>query len=362
MALESGETLGGKYELIEVAGEGGMASVYRARTLGAAGFRRPVAVKRLLPAPSGNPEFVQMFVEEARVASELQHPNIVQIHDFDRDESGAYFLVMEWVEGMNLLDWAIAHRRVKVDTPWPLVAAIGIEVLKALTAAHERTNESDEVLPVFHRDVTPQNVMLSVSGVAKLTDFGLARAMDRARITQPHVVKGKISYLAPELTFGEEANAQTDIFAMGVVLWEVLAGGKLFRGEAPLQIVRAIREDAVPSVSTRRRDVPEELCAVIASALAKDPTQRFSSARAMTRALSNILRATPLSTGSDVLGESVREARRWLAKPRNDEAQSANVTEPERSSVSLTIEYEDEEEAHVLLTRRRGAPKPAAEH
>src|SRR5688572_14822335 len=134
-----GETLAGKYELLELAGEGGMATVYRAFTRGAAGFRRPVAVKRLLPAISDDPEFVAMFVEEARVVSELQHPNIVQIHDFDRDSDGTYFLVMEWVEGMNLLDWSSAHRRVGMSAPWPLVAAIGIEVLKALTAAHERT-------------------------------------------------------------------------------------------------------------------------------------------------------------------------------------------------------------------------------
>ncbi len=358
MNPESGETLAGKYELREVAGEGGMASVYRATTRGAAGFRRPVAIKRLLSALSDDPAFVEMFVEEARVVSELQHPNIVQIHDFDRDARGAYFLVMEWVEGVNLFDWSIAHRRAKLATPWPLVAAVGIEVLKALTAAHERTNDREEVLPIYHRDVTPQNIMVSTSGVVKLTDFGLARAMDRARITQPHMVKGKISYLAPELTEGADASAQTDLFAVGVVLWEVLAGDKLFKGENALQTIRAIRNGAVPLVSERRSDLPEELVSVVATALAKDPAERFASARAMVRALSNLLRGTPSSTSADVLAESVRETRRWLARlPPLEGADALEEEVRERAPASVT-KLDSEEEGHVPLTRRRNSQKP----
>jgi eukaryotic-like serine/threonine-protein kinase len=359
MRPESGETLVGKYELREIAGEGGMASVYRARTRGAAGFQRPVAVKRLHPALSDDPEFVTMFVEEARVVSELQHPNIVQIHDFDQDEDGTYFLVMEWVEGLNLLDWSIAHRRAGVDAPWPLVAAVGIEVLKALTAAHEHTNEREDLLPIYHRDVTPQNILLSTAGVVKLTDFGLARAMDRSRITQPEMVKGKISYLAPELTEGADPSPQTDIFGVGVVLWEVLAGDKLFKGENPLQIIRAIRAGDVPLIGERRKDVPDELGAVVATALATDPAARYPTTRAMVRALSNLLRGTPSSTGADVLAQSVREARRWLTYAAPAEGSAELDAERDRQSPSVTM-VDFEEEGHVPLTRRRNTQKPSA--
>jgi serine/threonine-protein kinase len=360
MDPEAGEVLAGKYELLELAGEGGMARVYRAMTLGAAGFRREVAVKRIRSALSDKPEFVEMFVEEARVVSSLQHPNVVQIHDFDQDEGGAYFLVLEWVEGLNLLDWSVAHRRAEVPTPWPLVAAIGIELLKALTAAHERTNHRGEISPVYHRDVTPQNVLVTTGGFVKLADFGLARAMDRARITQPDMVKGKISYLAPELTRGADPSPQSDLFGVGVVLWELLAGEKLFKGENPLETIRAIRAGGVPRVDARRADVPAELGRVLERALATDPARRFSSARSMVRALANLLRVTPSSTSAEVLGKSIVEARTWLARHAAVEGEGAShEDERRRASPSVTV-LDRDDDAHVLLTRRRPA-KPRAE-
>lgn len=148
------ELLGGKYEVLELAGEGGMAKVYRGQTHGAAGFTRPVAIKRVLAPLSQNPEFLKMFVEEARVVSELDHPNIAQIHDFDRDRSGEYYLVLEWVDGLTLSDWRQGYREHGNHTPWPLTAAIGIEVLEALHAAHVREDSEGRPAPIFHRDVT----------------------------------------------------------------------------------------------------------------------------------------------------------------------------------------------------------------
>ena len=182
------ELLGGKYEVMELAGEGGMAKVYRGQTHGAAGFTRPVAIKRVLAPLSQNPVFLKMFVEEARVVSELDHPNIAQIHDFDRDRSGEYYLVLEWVEGLTLAEWRQGYQEHGNHTPWTLTAAIGIEVLAALHAAHAHTDAEGRPAPIFHRDVTPQNVMVSNCGVVKLTDFGLARAMDRSSITKPGLV------------------------------------------------------------------------------------------------------------------------------------------------------------------------------
>lgn len=314
--VNRGLLLAGKYELLELAGEGGMAEVYRGVAHGAAGFRRTVAIKRVLDQYSHNAEFISMFVEEARVGSDIQHPNVVHIYDFDIDSSGRYFLVMEWMDGLNLADWTQAHREAARPTSWPLVAAAGIEVLKALSAAHERRDPTGRPAPVFHRDVTPSNIMLAQNGIVKLTDFGLARAMDRARITQPHILKGKLSYVAPELIEGRDPTHASDLFSAGVVLWEVLAGRKLFVGDNPVDLLRTVRRAEVPSLHEIRPDIPKDLHQVIHRALAKDPDERFTSARSMARALANLLRLSPEPTGADVIGRSVAEASRRLGGRR----------------------------------------------
>jgi serine/threonine-protein kinase len=313
------ELLGGKYEVLALAGEGGMAKVYRGQTHGAAGFTRPVAIKRVLAPLSQNPEFLKMFVEEARVVSELDHPNIAQIHDFDRDRTGEYYLVLEWVEGLTLADWRQAFGEHGNHAPWNLTAAIGIEVLKALHAAHEHEDEDGRPAPIFHRDVTPQNVMLSNCGVVKLTDFGLARAMDRSSITKPGFVKGKISYLAPELTYEAEPSAQTDVFSVGVVLWEALASEKLFKGKDPLKVVGTIRDGEVPDLSEYRDDLPGRLRDIIARALRGNPVERYASSREMALDLAALLRSTEEPTDSEIIARSVRWATEELARTRPSE-------------------------------------------
>ncbi len=343
------ELLGGKYEVLELAGEGGMAKVYRGQTHGAAGFTRPVAIKRVLAPLSQNPEFLKMFVEEARVVSELDHPNIAQIHDFDRDRNGEYYLVLEWVEGLTLSEWRRGYRAHGRHTPWSLTAAIGIEVLEALHAAHARLDAEGRPAPVFHRDVTPQNVMLSNCGVVKLTDFGLARAMDRSSITKPGFVKGKISYLAPELTYEAEPSAQTDVFSAGVVLWEILAGEKLFKGDDPLKVLGTIRASDTPDLAEFRDDLPQRLVEIINKSLRRNPIERYTSSREMARDLAMLLRTTNEVTDSHVIAESVRWAtarleRAQLSEPPTKpfaardalaEADSAEQTLPD-TSIPLT--------------------------
>ncbi len=345
MHPDVGKRLAGKYEIVSLAGAGGMAEVFRGITHGAEGFQRPVAIKRILEALCDNPQFVGMFVEEARVVSELQHPNIVQIHDFDRDSDGTYFLIMEWVEGLTLFDWCRAHRDFGQHAPWHLVTAMGIEVLKALSAAHEREDAQGMLAPVFHRDVTPQNIMLNINGTVKLADFGLARAMDRARMTQPHVLKGKLTYLAPELVMGGAPSAQSDIFGVGIVLWEALAGRKLFDGDGPLEILDRVREANVPDLTEFRPDAPSHLHAAVHKALRREPNGRFSSAKTMVRALANILRMTPESTSADVLRKSVLEARQRL-RARQFEEEATQVLDVD------DLENDLVEEA-LLLTRKK---------
>lgn len=350
------ELLGGKYEVLELAGEGGMAKVYRGQTHGAAGFTRPVAIKRVLAPLSQNPDFLKMFAEEARVVSELDHPNIAQIHDFDRDRAGEYYLVLEWVDGLTLFDWRDAHRRHGLEAPWNLVAAIGIEVLQALHAAHERRDASGRPAPVFHRDVTPQNVMLSSCGVVKLTDFGLARAMDRSSITKPGFVKGKISYLAPELTYEAEPSAQTDVFSVGVVLWEVLAGEKLFKGKDPIKVVGTIRDTEVPDLIQFRSDLPSRLREIITRSLRRNPNERYRSSREMARDLAALLRSTEEVTDSDVIAKSVRWARHVLERERPSEP----ATKPFAAEEALSSAGPADEtipDPSIPLTRRKSVTR-----
>jgi eukaryotic-like serine/threonine-protein kinase len=305
----------GRYELLELAGEGGMATVWRGLMHGAAGYTRPVAVKRLLPTLLRRPEFVQMFVEEARVNSQLLHTNIVQILDFDEDEAGSYFLVMEWVEGLDLKRYLATFHEVGRLTAWPLIAAIAVETLRGLSAAHDRIDSAGQRSPVIHRDVTPQNVLLGTNGNVKLTDFGLARAVDRSRITNPQVVKGKLAYLAPELTEHGAPSERSDIYSLGVVLWEALAGRGLFQGHTDVSVFLKAKAAEVPQLTRFRDDLPDDLVAAVHCALARRPEDRFASARDFLRALVQILRGVSHSTDAWAIGHSVIEARCFMGNP-----------------------------------------------
>jgi serine/threonine-protein kinase len=311
-----GRIIAGKYELVSCAGEGGMAVVWKAVIRDAAGAGRAVAVKRLHPASDADPHFVKLFEEEARVGSHLRHPNIVQVLDFGLDEEGSYYLVMEWVEGLDMLQWIQSFSRAAERIAWPLVAAIGIEVCRALSAAHERVDERGVPAPVYHRDVSPSNVLLSMSGAVKLGDFGLARAMDRARMTDPNVIKGKLAYCAPELIKGGAPSPQTDLYALGVVLWEALAQRRLFTGKNDFDVLLAVVKNEIPRLETIRSDLPPSLTAAVHRALAFDPVARFMSATEMAQALTDVLGPERSRGTTELLGESVRAARIRLGKDR----------------------------------------------
>ena len=304
-----GRLLAGKYELVEKLGQGGMAIVWRARTLGAAGFFRTVAVKRIEASVRGFDEVIEMFVEEARVGAALQHPNIVQVHDFGVDENGVHYLVTELVEGIHLGRFLTVYREQKIETPWQIVTAIVIEVLRALEGAHGRLDEQHAVSPILHRDVTPGNILLAETGQVKLADFGLARAMDRGRMTRPNIVKGKLSYLAPELLLGLAPTVKCDLFSLGVVMWEALAGERLFDAATDADVVANIRDGKIPLLSMKRPNLPIAITSAVHRALERDPAQRFDSARQMMDALTSVLRVLPESVDSRVLGPSIRAAR-----------------------------------------------------
>ncbi len=304
--------LAGKYELLELTAEGGMAQIWRALQRGAGGFKREVAIKRMRPELVGEAEMVTMFMEEARVCSELLHPNIVQILDMDTDADDNYFIALEWVEGITLRDYLQSFIDARRPTPWRLVVAIGVEVLRGLGAAHERTGSDGEPLPVIHRDVTPQNVLLGVDGRVKLSDFGVSRASDRASWTSPNVVKGKLAYMAPEIFDDRPISVQSDLFSLGVTLWEGLAGRRLHDSDDNIELFTAAREARIPPLGRERADLPLEVAVEVTRVLSREPQRRHASARELIRALCATLRREHKETDEAVLAHSVARARKQM--------------------------------------------------
>ena len=280
MTLEAGTHIG-KYVVRRKLAEGGMAEIYLCTARGAEGFEKEVVIKRVRAFLASDPEFVGMFIAEARLASRLNHANVVQIFDFDKHED-TYYLAMEYVRGCSL--WELRKRGKELMEPVPpvLVAHIGAEVARGLHYAH-RVRVNGQLLDLVHRDVTPHNVLLSFDGAVKLTDFGIAKAGNK--LTQPGVLKGKFAYMSPEQARGEAVDARTDIFALGVVLWEMLTGGRLFDGDSELAVLRAVQQSVIPPPARLNPDVPADLDAAVVRALERDPALRFQTAAELERAL-----------------------------------------------------------------------------
>lgn len=261
------------YELLKVVGQGGMAVVWKAR----ADDGELVAIKRLIPALERDPVFVKMFLEEARALSTLRHRHIVAMRGAGEVRPGQHYLVLQWVNGVDLahfVDWHFSDER---PTPWRLVCRIGVHMLRGLAAAHGRLDASGALSPVYHRDVSPGNVMLDVTGVARVGDFGVARAMDRASMTQPGIVKGKLGYSAPEALRGNPPTAQSDIWSAGVVLWEALTGDRLFQAKGIAELLGKLKAP-VPSLAEARPDLPSEIAALVHDMLAQKADDRPVSA------------------------------------------------------------------------------------
>jgi serine/threonine protein kinase len=282
----------GKYTLFERIGRGGMADVFKARVQGPQGFERIFVVKRILPHLSDDPTFTKMFIDEAKLAARLNHPNIVQVFELGSVDN-EYFMSMEYVRGRDLAEtmrtlWA------RIGPPRPeLVAYIGREMCRALAYAHDFTAEDGTRLGMIHRDISPSNVMLSSEGAVKILDFGIAKALggDKDESTKTGTLKGKFAYMAPEQTVSNEIDRRIDIFATGIVLHEVLTGRRLFKGENDLQTIEKVRQCDVPPPSLHNPLCPPEMDNIVLMALAKDPLERFQSASEMADALDDIVHA-----------------------------------------------------------------------
>jgi len=271
----------GRYVLLDRMGAGGMAEVFRAVVPGAEGFRRELVLKRILADRASSPRFIEMFVHEARISALLHHPNIVQVFDFGQVD-GSYFLAMELLNGRDLQAVMRCLRENRQKFPIPVVAHIGHEIAAGLSYAHSLTLDGNP-LNIVHRDVSPSNVMCMRAGGIKVLDFGVAVAFGPAgpdETERPHF-RGKISYAAPEYVEGTGQDARIDLFALGVILWEMAVGQRLFQGPSDVEKLRALLDAPIAAPSSLRPAVPAALDQIILRALERDPDLRYQTAAEM---------------------------------------------------------------------------------
>lgn len=293
-----------RYEVIERLDAGGMAEVFRGRAKSLEGFEKQVAIKRVLPNLAKNDKFIKMFLDEAKLSLFLSHANIVSV--FDLGQSGdTYFIVMEYVDGPNLKKLVAAAEDRRQRIPTNIAVYIASKICEGLAYAHAKADANGRQLDIVHRDISPPNVLLSWQGEVKITDFGLAKATTQVELTDPGVVKGKFGYLSPEAAQGETVDARTDVFATGIVLWEMLAGRRLFQGKSDFETLQLVRRAEIPSLRNINSHVPPELDEIVSKTLARDREQRFRSSRELGQALTQFLFSTGESVSSYDLSEFI---------------------------------------------------------
>ncbi|MBI2212782.1 MAG: TonB family protein [Acidobacteria bacterium] len=334
----------GQYTLLEKIATGGMAEVWKARMKGVEGFQKTVAIKKILPHMSDNEEFVTMFVDEAKLAAQLNHNNIIHIYDLGRI-TNSYYIAMEFIDGDDLK--SILKRGVEVGQPMApeLALFIASKVAAALDYAHRKRDFDEKEMGLVHRDVSPQNVLISYEGDIKLCDFGIAKAASKASHTMAGALKGKLQYMSPEQAWGKAIDKRSDIFALAAVLFELLTGEKLFAGDSELSILEQVREARVRPPSSINDEVTPDVDAIVLKALAKEQDARYQTAGEMAKDLDRVLfsmRPTPSSADlaiylnriyseqpvSPVMGEHVVEESHERVREREIPAAPAPIVVP----------------------------------
>lgn len=290
----------GRYVVCDEIAAGGMATVHFGRVVGAAGFTRTVAIKKMHAHCAREPQFATMFLDEARLAARIHHPNVVATLDVVSHD-GDLFIVIDYIEGETLARLSAAASALDERVPVPFALSILIGALSGLHAAHEATGERREPLRIVHRDVSPQNLIIGVDGVTRVLDFGIAKAAARLESTRGGQVKGKLRYMAPEQIRQQPLDRRVDVYAAGVVLWEALAGRRLFAADESGAILHQILHADISPPSTHAQAVSPDLDAITLRALARDPEARYPTALAMAEALERI--ATPVK---------LREVGAWV--------------------------------------------------
>jgi len=270
-----GMTRIGPYLLTRKIAQGGMAELYLADYLREDGFRKTVAVKKVLPHLADNRDFIDMFIREARLAALLQHPNVVQIADFGKIQN-AYFIAMEYVDGKNLAE---IMGFLKKGLPVDMAVFLILKISSGLHYSHARRDDkTGNPLNIIHRDISPQNILISLNGEVKLSDFGISKATSEPSLTQAGVIKGKLSYLSPEQAMGQAVSHQIDIYALGLVFYEILSGSRLYRFANDIEAIRTIPKMTIPPIISKRPDIPQGLNDIVMKCLEKSTVKRYQTA------------------------------------------------------------------------------------
>lgn len=296
-----------RYELLGKIASGGMATVFAGRLRGAEGFWRLVAIKRAHPHLLEDPSFRRMLLEEARLASRLHHPNIVAVQDVE-ELSGELLLIMDYIEGTSLAELLWGDDAAERPLHARAAVRIALDACAGLQAVHDLCDEQGEPMRLVHRDVSPHNILIGVDGVARLADFGIAKCKQTQPSTTTGALKGKIAYMAPEYIERGHTDAQSDIFGLGVVVWESLARKRLFRGDNEVETLRKVVSEPAPLVSSVAPWLGHRLDAVVARALEKRPEDRYPSAEAFGNALESVARREDLIAAASEVGAQVRAA------------------------------------------------------
>jgi serine/threonine protein kinase len=340
-------TVFGKYLLLERVNVGGMAEVFVAKSYGVEGFERVLAIKRILPTMAEDEEFIGMFIDEARISAELTHTNVVHIFELGKQDN-SYYLAMEYVSGKDVRAVQEYYRGKQRGMPVAQAAYIAAKMCEGLDYAHRKRDARGAELNIVHRDVSPQNILLSYEGEVKIIDFGIAKASNRSQHTEAGILKGKFGYMSPEQVQGRPIDRRSDIFAAGVLLYEMLTGERLFTGESDFSTLEKVRAAVVPTPSKLNPDIPPELERVMLKALAREPDDRYAWASDLQEDLQQFLvegdalfSAKQLSAflkeafAEDVLREAERLERfAKIERPDQLENSTLNAAAPKRSGLS----------------------------
>ena len=294
----------GNYLLLDKVATGGMAELFKAKRRGVQGFQKIVAIKRILPHLVENEDFVTMFIDEAKLAAQLNHPNIAQIYDLGKIED-TFYIAMEYVEGHDLRKILKKCKEKGVFIPEPIVLFVAAKVLSALDYAHRKKGLDNKDLNIVHRDISPQNIILSLEGDVKLVDFGIAKAATKASQTQAGALKGKLLYMSPEQAWGEKVDKRSDLFSLGSVMYEALTGKKCFIADSEISILEKVRNVVYTPIREVNPRVSEKTARIIEKALTKDPNKRYQSAKEMEQDILEILNSLPYTVNERTVAEFI---------------------------------------------------------
>jgi eukaryotic-like serine/threonine-protein kinase len=295
----------GRYQLVERIALGGFAEIFRAHAVGIAGFEKTLAIKRLHPRYSQDSDFIAWMVDEAKITSQLSHSNICQVLDFAKVD-GHYFMAMEYISGRDVYRIMKKLRETKAPAPIELVAFVGREACAGLDYTHRKRDAEGNTLDIVHRDMSPQNVMVSLDGDVKIIDFGIAKSRARGYETEAGIIKGKFFYMSPEQARGEELDSGTDIFSLGIVLWELVTGELLYKDDDEVTLLSQVRRAAINAPNTIRPEIPNGLNRIIVKALSRNREERYKSAFEMQKDLERFLIRHNSKYGKDQVGYWMR--------------------------------------------------------